>query len=250
MKNYIYIAVILSMLGCTREVDTQYDNVGRIYFQYEKANSLGNMARIDSVTFSFGKLPDEIQDDTARIVVCLMGIPATSDRTYRVKVVETGEFVKGKTTLVVNKNYDPIATEQTFHKNNYTDTLRVALHRSDLSTSLKRPESRTLILRLESSDDFKPGTIDGYEMKLSVNNFLPAPKWWEANSSMLGFYHPKKWKLIISMDERFAVEDVLTAQPADVYIKAGILRSYLGQNIVIDEETGYRVTMDGLVPLS
>ena len=72
MKKVIYVFLwfCLYLQGCEQKVEYQYDDVNRIYFQYEVLNSLGNKVSLDSVVFSFGKLSDDVVADTAKI--CLL----------------------------------------------------------------------------------------------------------------------------------------------------------------------------------
>ena len=55
MKKVIYVFLwfCLYLQGCEQKVEYQYDDVNRIYFQYEVLNSLGNKVSLDSVVFSF-----------------------------------------------------------------------------------------------------------------------------------------------------------------------------------------------------
>ena len=92
MKKLIYIIWVfcLGLQGCEQDPEYEYDDIDRIYFQYEVQNSLGNNVSVDSVVFSFGKLPEEVVADTAKIVVQLMGNVSEQPRKYRVKVLEKG----------------------------------------------------------------------------------------------------------------------------------------------------------------
>lgn len=53
MKKVIYVFLwfCLYLQGCEQKVEYQYDDVNRIYFQYEVLNSLGNKVSLDSVVF-------------------------------------------------------------------------------------------------------------------------------------------------------------------------------------------------------
>ena len=84
---------------CIRD---RYDDVNRIYFQYEVLNSLGNKVSLDSVVFSFGKLSDDVVADTAKIVVRVLGNTSEEPRTYRVKVLEKGNYLNGETDMVAD----------------------------------------------------------------------------------------------------------------------------------------------------
>ena len=71
------------------------------------------------------------------------------------KVLEKGKQLSGVTTMVEGEDYAPIAEEQVFGANRFQDTLRILVYRSNLSTSLRNPESKTLMLTLEEGGDFQ-----------------------------------------------------------------------------------------------
>lgn len=51
-ESYICIFMVLPLFTrCEQKVEYQYDDVNRIYFQYEVLNSLGNKVSLDSVVF-------------------------------------------------------------------------------------------------------------------------------------------------------------------------------------------------------
>lgn len=107
MKKVIYVFLwfCLYLQGCEQKVEYQYDDVNRIYFQYEVLNSLGNKVSLDSVVFSFGKLSDDVVADTAKIVVRVLGNTSEEPRTYRVKVLEKGNYLNGETDMVADEDY-------------------------------------------------------------------------------------------------------------------------------------------------
>jgi len=106
------------------------------------------------------------------------------------------------------------------------------------------PQTRSIDFRREL------GIEDGREMKLSVNDILFPPAWWTANEGELGFYHPKKWRKLIELDPIFAIEDAFVGTGVDMTKKSQILREWLNKNIIIDDETGMRIMMDGLVEIT
>ena len=252
MKKVIYVFLwfCLYLQGCEQKVEYQYDDVNRIYFQYEVLNSLGNKVSLDSVVFSFGKLSDDVGADTAKIVVRVLGNTSEEPRTYRVKVLEKGNYLNGDTDMVADEDYVSLAEEQLFGPGRFQDTLRIVVFRKNLSKSLRNPESKTLMLTLVAGGDFQLGIEDGREMKLSVNDILFPPAWWTANEGELGFYHPKKWRKLIELDPIFAIEDAFVGTGVDMTKKSQILREWLNKNIIIDDETGMRIMMDGLVEIT
>lgn len=237
MRKIIYLICLLvfCLQGCEKEAEYQYDDVNRLYFEF-----------VDSVRFSFGKLPEEITTDTAKIIVRLLGNSSTQPRTYRVKVLAKGNRLQGTTDMVPGEDYEPLTEKQVFGPNRFQDTLRIVLHRDHLSSSFRNPVYKTLILALESGDDFEVALDQGREMKLSVNNFLSAPVWWEEYSASFGWYHPKKWLMLIELDPAFADENSYDGTAASVQIKAAVMEDWLNKNVIIDEETGMRITKSGL----
>lgn len=237
MKKIIYLICLLGfcLQGCEKEAEYQYDDINRLYFDF-----------VDSVRFSFGKLPEEVTTDTAKIVVRLLGNSSSQPRAYRVKVLEKGTRLKGTTDMVAGVHYEALGEKQVFGPDRFQDTLRIVLHRKPLSSSFRNPEYKTLMLALESGDDFEVALDQGREMKLSVNNFLAPPVWWEEWSTELGWYHPKKWLMLMELDPIFADENSYTGTAATVQIRARVMADWLKKNVIIDDETGMRVTMSGL----
>lgn len=251
MKNILYMAagMLVFLQGCTKDLKYQYDNINRVYFQYEFINRANRLIPIDSTVFSFGKQQKDVIEDTAKIAVKFLGNVSDVKRMYRVKVVAQGMLVSGKTDMIAGEDYEPIAEEQFFRAGHFTDTLKILVYRKNLSNSIRNPQSKTLMLKLEASNDFELGIPRGQEMKVSVNDYLFAPAWWKANTVELGFYHPKKWLLLIDLDPIFAIEDAFAGTGVDMQKKGGMLRDYLKKNVMVDDETGMRITFEGLVPI-
>ncbi len=225
------------------------DNQSRIYFQYEKLNSAGRLIQLDSIVFSFGKHPMHIKEDTAKIVLNIMGDMSPNDRKYKIEVIDRGDIVSGVTNMIEGVHYDLFEKEQTFRSNRYTDTLKIKVYRDQLSASLINPESKGLILRLLPNDNFQLGINRGHEVRLVINNLLTPPAWWEIHEVFLGFYHPKKWLLLIDLDQIFENEDYFAGTGVDIQNKGAMLKDYLNKNILIDDETGKRISFEGLTDL-
>src|SRR5690606_38050567 len=110
------------------------------------------------------------------------------------------------TTAVEGVHFAPISSDQVFGAGRFTDTLKIVVFRDALSSSFTNPEDRVLALTLEASDDFDLGMKDGLTTYLSINNYLSEPVWWDTplRRNYIGFYHPEKWKILISFNEQFA----------------------------------------------
>lgn len=234
--------------SCTKEIEGSYTDNSRVYFEYlfQDPNYYGTRLIIrDSLIVSLGKLDKEIESYDVKIPLKLLGLPLTAEGTYKVRVLETGHVLKGKTTAKENVHYLPLKDSYPFRKDEWTDTLTVTVLRSALSSSFTAKESKTLILGLEETEGLKLGMRDGWEIKMSINNFLEKPSWWVVAG--LGYYHPEKYRILLlfETEEFYAKVDILNN--AKRYINA--LKSYLEDHVVIDEETGKRVGFDSLIDL-
>jgi hypothetical protein len=98
---------------------------------------------------------------------------------------------------------------------------------------------------LVETDELKLGLRDGWEIKISLNNYIDQPEWW--NSFALGFYHPEKYKILLLFESEEFYGSVDIMNGAKRYIDA--LRAYLLDNVIIDEETGKRVGFDSLIDI-
>lgn len=246
MNKLIYILMsgymLLSMVGCDQKIDFPYEGKDRIQFRHYTTDSRGNRTYSDSLVFSFGLQPDEILIDTAKIVMEYLGKGADVERTYRVVVVPDS------TTAVAGTHYEAIDELQKFRPGKLTDTLRIVVYRENLSTSFRNPVTVRLDLRLEPTDDFDLGLMGGIRKKVLMNNYMSEPDWWNDNTG-LGYYHPEKWKILISFNEQYANQHEC---PFDINNEgrtyAQGLEAYLNAVPTFDEETGERVMMDELVP--
>ncbi len=248
-KNIITLTMILSVImllaSCSQSIDNVYKDKDRIQFKYYTLDFNKKMIFSNKYTFSFGMKADSIKVDTAKIVVEFLGTPSTTDRTYKVKVAADS------TTAVEGVHYAPISETQTFKAGKFSDTLKIVVYKGKLSSSFTNPEDKRIALEMMPSDDFDLGMKDGLRVYLNINNYLSEPVWWKdpLRLNYIGFYHPKKWKILISFNERFAnVESC----PFD-YNNEGRqyfqgLSNYLNAIPTFDDETGARIYIDRLVP--
>jgi hypothetical protein len=249
-KIILFAGIVAAMLttACRDEIDTVYQEGERIYFEYEYQDpfyALPRMIKRDSLVVSMGKLPTGQNAYELSLPVKVLGYPLSSDRQYGVRTITEGTVVSGTATAQLNVHYQPIAATQTFHAGLWTDTLRITLLRSSLSSSFSRREQKTLLLQLVETDELKLGLRDGWELKIVMNNYIDEPEWW--NVYALGYYHPEKYKVLLMFESEAFYASVDIMNGASRYISA--LRSYLRDNIIIDEETGKRVGFDSLLDL-
>lgn len=245
MKKLIYVLPILLGLviySCDQNINYPYEGKDRIQFRHYTTNYNGTRQYSDSLTFSFGLKPADIEIDTAKVVVEFLGKGSDKERTYKV-VVEPDS-----TTAIVDKHYKAIDEIQKFRPGQLTDTLRIVIFRKNLSTSFRHPETIKIGLRLEPTEDFDLGLRGGITKRVMLNNYLSEPAWWNNNTG-LGYYHPEKWKILISFNEKYANQDTC---PFDINNEGRTYRnglnSYLNAIPTFDEETGDRIYLNEMVP--
>ena len=245
MKKLIYVLPTLLGLvlySCDQNINYPYEGKDRIQFRHYTTNYNGSRQYSDSLTFSFGLKPAEIEIDTAKIVVEFLGKGSDKERTYKV-VVEPDS-----TTAIVDRHYKAISEMQKFRPGQLTDTIRIAIIRKNLSTSFRHPETIKIGLRLEPTEDFDLGLRGGITKRVLLNNYLSEPAWWNNNTG-LGYYHPEKWKILISFNSKYANQDTC---PFDINNEGRTYRnglnSYLNAVRTYDEETGDRIYLNEMVP--
>ena len=253
MNKLIYISILLItgiIFSCDNEIEYPYQGKDCIYFNHEYNIHNGyQTVSFDSIVFSFGKIDNSIHQDTAKIIVKLLGRKSSKDRTYKVRVLEKGDIIKDSTKAEEGVDYLKINEIQKFSADSLVDTLRIVLNRDNLNTSIIAQESKKIILRLEPSDDFGLGINKGIEMKLVFNDFLSEPKWWKTHQLYLNYFHPEKWKILMKWDDRFNDETKsdlgMTGDEMSTFSRS--LADYLRDNEVLDKETGARILYDKIV---
>lgn len=245
MKAFRYLLPIFLVLlcySCDQDIDYPYSGKDRIQFQHYTTDWNGRRTYSDSLVFSLGLLPDSIEIDTAKVVVEFLGKGSDKDRTYKVLVVPDSS------NAVAGTHYEPIDSVQTFRAGQWTDTLRIVVYRKNLSTSFRHPQITRIDLKLMPSEDFDLGLRGGITKKVLLNNYLSQPDWWNDNT-MLGYYHPEKWKILISFNKAYANQHTC---PFDINNEGRTYRnglaSYLNDIPTYDSETGDRLYMDEMVP--
>lgn len=232
----------IALYSCDQEIDYPYTGKDRIQFRHYTTDYNSNRHYSDSLTFSFGLKPTELRIDTAKIVMEFLGKGSDKERTYKVVLIADS------TTAVEGVHYEPIEELQSFRPNKLTDTLRIVVYRDQLSTSFRHPETIRIDLRLEPTEDFDLGLQGGLTKKILLNNYLSEPDWWNDNTG-LGYYHPKKWQILISFNEKYANQH---SCPFNINNEGRTyhtgLESYLNSVPTFDDETGDRIYMYEMVP--
>lgn len=242
MNKLLYILLFLQlafyMTSCDQNIDFAYVGKDRIQFRHYIIDYNGNRHYSDTLTFTYGLMPDSVTIDTAKIVVEYLGSGSDQERTYYVSVVQDSS------TAISDFHYATIERKQKFRPNKLTDTLRIVIYRNNLSDDYTNPETIRLDLRLEPSPDFDLGLAGGLFKKIKMNNYMSKPDWWESNfyGGQLGFFHPEKWKILISFNKSFADQHECpfnTNNEGSEYVNG--LRKYLEDIPIYDKATGKRI---------
>lgn len=239
------ICFVLSFTACDQEIDFPYEGKDKIQFKHFTTDWNEKRIYKDSLIFSFGLLDADIQTDTVNILMEFLGNGSDLDRTYNISVDHDS------TTAQVDIHYEMIKNVQTFHSGRRFDTLKVVVYRKDLSTSFITPKNERIHFVLEESTDFDLGLTAGRRFTLLMNNYLSEPVWWEGNfHGALGFYHPQKWRILMSFNDGFKSPSKCPFDQNDEgrgYISG--LSAYLQGVPTYDEETGDRIFMNEMVPV-
>lgn len=253
MKNRnILMPLMLAIMvfsSCKQEIDNFYAEKARIQFKYFKevtgSNKVIYRTYFDRTTFSFGMKDESLEKDTAKIVVEFLGKVSNLDRNYQVRIVADS------TTAVEGLHFEPFSTTQIFRAGRMKDTLKIVVKRKALSSSFLNPEDKRLTLEMVSTADFNLGMKDGLRTRLYINNYLSEPIWWKDPGRLpyIKFYHPKKWKILISFNAKFADPekcDFDYNNEGRSYFTG--LANYLNAVPTFDDETGARIYIDRMVP--
>ena len=234
---FAFMGVALILVGCEKSINFAYQGKDRVQFKcYSIPNSyLGTRVYYSAQTFSFGMLPVEVTEDTARVVVEYTGRLSEVDRTYYVSILADS------TTAVEGVHYRAFRREQVIRAGRANDTLKIVIIRDHLNTSFNNPVNERLHLVLEPSEDFDLGIEPGVRMNLLMNDYMTKPSWWDSHMGLY-YYHPLKWKILISFSERYANPQSCpyNANNEGRAYTTG-LNNYLNAIPTFDEETGARL---------
>ena len=195
-------------VGCDENGDDgYYDGISRVYF-----------GEVDNHHHALGAKPVDVTVYTARIPVCVLGVPASRDMVARVKV-------DGALTTAPESMYNPVAEEVTIPKDSIRGYVEVELLRDEISSD--KDTTFTLTLQLEASNDFQLGIEECQEFEITFSNYLSEPDWWYIGESIWwGAYHPMKYQKIIELWGGEITWDDYVAQMAQVVYVAQQMYDY------------------------
>ena len=182
-RNIFYVLVfVLPMwfIGCDENGDDgYYDGISRVYFGQETAHH------------GLGAKPVDMTVYTAKIPVCILGVPAARDMVAKVKVDEA-------LTTASENMYNPVIEEVTIPKDSTRGYVEVELLREQVPSD--KDTTFTLTLKLEVSDDFQLGIEESQVSEITFSNYLSEPDWWYVLETLYwGPYHPMKYQKMIEI---------------------------------------------------
>ena len=226
------VLVLLSICqACEKDPAFSFKGEDRIYFSYPKV--LDYMGRetdyeLDSLTYSFVTLPDEITFDTVWVKVKRVGERSATDKHYAVT------FVRDSSTAIEGVDFEELKPAYVFRKNLGVDSLPLIIYREHLQTTL----SKNILLKLKETDDFKIGYVEYATFKVSISDLYPVPDDWYLVSGHLGAYHYLKYEKWIELTGSTKFGN--SASFRTYY--CGLIKEYFNTGNIIDPITGERVT--------
>lgn len=184
MKTYLLSLLLILFLfifqGCEENGDDgYYDGISRVYFES------------GTMHCALGAKPVEITTFKLEVPVRVLGVPASRDMVFKVKVEESG------TTAPLN-TYSLVGDHFTIARDSIRGYIPVELSRNNITTEIDT--TYTLSLVLEPSEDFGLGIKESRKMQLTFSNYLAEPSWWYAlESQYWGPYHSMKYQKMIEL---------------------------------------------------
>jgi len=177
--------VILLMLSCKKDIITYVDDP-RLYFYEEEATVA--KAIITSRSFSFAGQPSTVTQQTIPVQVKIMGGNSDRDRFF------SAEAIPSLSNAILNTDYKILNGTVAANKN--IGTLDVVVYRVPGLDKI----TKTLVLKISNSADFKPATVENATFTINWNEALIKPANWDGFpglASYFGVYSMAKWKFII-----------------------------------------------------
>jgi hypothetical protein len=193
-RQHIYTKLLCCTLAlyllsaCKKEALITYDAGARIYIDNDRG--------VDSITYSFATKNSSLIRDTIWLPVRTMGTASNKDRVINLKVVDT------LTTAQQGVHYELMP--YIMPAGQYVAKLGVIVKKAaDLET-----KQVSIGLRLQESADFQPGTGDGLDYQIRINNILTKPGNWDPPTvpgpflaAFFGPYSEVKFRFIIDVLE-------------------------------------------------
>ena len=164
-------------IACDDDNDVFYDKVARIYFP------------TDSINYSFGDKPFNIQEHIVMFPVKIMGGQTNEVRKFTIEIDED------KTNAAAGIQFSELPTEFQVMTDSVNGYIPIELIRSGI-------EGETIYkisLKITDGGDFVTGVKESLTAVLSFNNYLEKPDWWGWMENSLGVYQQEKYQKYIEI---------------------------------------------------
>lgn len=203
MKTYL-LSFLLPLLfifqGCEENGDDgYYDGISRVYFEEGTMHT------------ALGAKPVEFTTFEVKIPVRVLGLPASRDMVFKVKVEES------ETTAPLN-TYTLSTDQFTIARDSIRGYVSVELSRNNIPAEVDT--TYTLSLVLEPNENFELGIEESRKMQLTFSNYLAEPSWWYAlESQYWGPYHPMKYQKMIEIwGGEISMDDYMSYMTQIIYV--------------------------------
>ncbi|HEY8896173.1 MAG TPA: DUF4843 domain-containing protein [Niastella sp.] len=174
----ILLAAVALMTACKKQQIDSFHGHESIYFD------IGLRGYTDSVLYTFATHPGKVKD-TIYVPVRVAGNRTDGkDRTYSVKIVDSG------TTALPKIHFEPLQESYLFAAGSGDQDLPIILYNTD-TTLLKR--NFTMMLELVPSEDFNTDLKTRVTTRVVFSAKLEKPKWWDM--WLGGYYSTVKHQL-------------------------------------------------------
>ncbi|TDS08905.1 uncharacterized protein DUF4843 [Sphingobacterium paludis] len=181
--NYIYILIAFSC--CKPDPLVFITNNAYLQFAFRDSLKSTDIAEVylDSMIYSFGAVPNHIDEAVVAIPIKLIGQPQSQDRRYNVRVQHCCE----------NGLEDGIRISETIlRSNSSSDTLFLTVSRS----LVHKEDFVNIDLYLDNSEGFTNESVISRHFRCKFTEKLLEPDWWFSWRSKFGQFHQevyRKW---------------------------------------------------------
>ncbi|HVW62041.1 MAG TPA: DUF4843 domain-containing protein [Puia sp.] len=232
-KRMLYALGAILLTACSKDERLVYHDPAAVYFFTDSL-----IYQTDSLTYSFAIHDSQLQQDTVKIPLKIIGTATGADRKVSV------EAVADSTTAMEGKNYKLLPA--VIRAGRYKDSLAVLVMKTP---ALDSTEVR-LLLRISASSDLQPGVKERDTYLVKINNILTKPDNWDGLLTLFfGTYSKVKYRFIIDVTGISVFNFKTATGGADFqyyqYLKQVVrdaLTNYEAQHGPLTDESGNQVT--------
>lgn len=246
MKKNIYLIFSVMLLGsifssCKKGLK-DFDGASGIYFLRAVVRPTVTSPLLDTTAVSFGFAAPTTKDSTLLLPIMISGPIANVDRSYKLSFDPSS-------TAVLNQHFQILNPQLVIRANQVIDTLKVKLLRTpDMLT-----QTYSLVLKLESNDNFKTTIRDQYDPttgkqinlinhRITFSDLLVKPKAWL--DAYLGPFSRKKLYLmgeVLELKDLSVLDDRKQTNPGKLIYYGSFMQRYLNEmelngKTVLDED--------------